>query len=186
MSINQFIEPIKIADEPVGEEYKAYRMDSSDKNNDMRKMVGLGTCHCCDYFLPRSGSIILIEETRLLEKVKEIRKKYDYLKGKDKGDIVNNRIRDRMQLKAYGSMLILCRLASKCSNTKELIQNNKCCFWFVASGINSEDEKRFFDNLKDSLRGDITQVLGKISVDDVDVISSEILKKKLSNNGSNT
>ncbi len=186
MSLDQFIEPIKVAGKLVGKKYKAYKMDSNGKNNNMRKMVGLGTCHCCDYFLPRSGSIILIEETRLLEKVKKIRKKYNYLKDGDKDDIVNNLIRDRMQLKAYGSMLILCRLASNCSDIKKLIQNNKCCFWFVASSINSEDEKRFFDNLKDSLRRGITQVLGKISVDDVDVMSSDILKKRISNNDSNT
>ena len=179
-SLDQFLEPIQVAGNPIGGGHTAYKMDGTGKNNNMRKMVDLGTCHCCDYFLSEDDSIILIEETRLLEKVKNIREKYDYLNDKDKEKIVNHRIRDRMQLKAYGAMLILCRLAAKCASAKQLIQNKKCHFWLVASSIDSEDEKRFFDNLKDSLRGKLTQVLGRTLLDDVDVLSSETLEKRLS------
>ena len=72
-SLKQFLEPIKIADKTIGNKYKAYKMDSSCEKNDMRKMVGLGTCHCCDYFLSKDGFVILIEETRLLKRVDKIR-----------------------------------------------------------------------------------------------------------------
>ena len=178
--LDQFIEPIKVADEPIGNGYEAYKMDSSNEDNDMRKMVDLGTCHCCDYFLPGDNSIILLEETQLLKKVEEIRDKYRYLNDQDKDKAVNDRIRERMQLKAYGAMLVLCRLMAKCSSARKLIQSKKYHFWLVASSINSDEEKRFFDHLKDSLRGTLTQVLGKTLLDDVDVLSSETLKTRLS------
>ncbi len=183
-SLDQFLEPIKVADESIGDKYKAYKMDSTAEKNNMREMVDLGTCHCCDYFLPENDSIILIEETRLLKRVEKIRQEYDYLNDRDKDDVVNNRIREKMQLKAYGAMLVLCRLASKFSNAKNIIQNKKYHFWLIVSSINSEDEKRFFDNLKDSLRGQLAQVLGRVLLDDVDVLSSDLLKKKLSGNAS--
>ena len=179
-SLEQFCEPIKVADDPIGNEYKAYKMDSSDKKNDMRAMVGLGTCHCCDYFKLKDDSIIFIEETRLLKKVNNIRKEYDYLKDEDKDKIVNNLIPARMQLKTYGAMLLLCRLAGKYSDVKDSIKNKKYRFWLIASSISSDEEKKFFDSLKDSLRGVLTGVIGKALLDDVEVFSSDILKKKLS------
>ena len=163
----------------MGNKYKAYKMDSNVANNNMRKMVGLGTCHCCDYFLPNDNSITLIEETQLLKTVEDIREEYDYLNDKDKKDVVNVRIREEIQLKAYGAMLVLCRLAAKCANAKQLFRDKKYHFWLVASNINLDDEK-YFDNLKDSLRGKLTQVLGNTLLDEVVVLSSDTLKDKLS------
>ena len=72
-SLEQFSEPIKIAGKSIGDKYRAYKMDSTYDINDMRKTVGLGTCHCCDYFLPKDDSVILIEETRLLERINNIK-----------------------------------------------------------------------------------------------------------------
>ena len=177
-SLDQFLEPIEIAGKSIGNNYKAYKMDNDD--NDMRKMVGLGTCHCCDYFLPRDNSITLIEETQLLKKVNGIRRKYSYLNDADMDKAVNKRIRDRMQLKAYGAMLVLCRLAAKCANVKQLLQDKKYHFWLVASSINSAEDIIYFDNLKDTLLIDLRSVLGKTLLDDVDVLSSDILQARLS------
>ena len=178
--LDKFLEPIKVAGNSIGNKYKAYKMDNTDAGKDMRKVVGLGECHCCDYFLPKDKSITLIEETRLLEKMKNIKKKYDYLNDKDKDKVANNRIRERMQLKAYGAMLVLCRLTAKCTEVKQLFQDKKYNFWLVASNIKSEDDKIFFDNLKDDLRQRLKQVLGKTLLDDVDVLSSDTLQDRLS------
>ena len=131
-SLDKFLEPIKVAGKSMGNKYKAYKMDSNVANNNMRKMVGLGTCHCCDYFLPNDNSITLIEETQLLKTVEDIREEYDYLNDKDKKDVVNVRIREEIQLKAYGAMLVLCRLAAKCANAKQLFRDKKYHFWLVA------------------------------------------------------
>ena len=179
-SLDQFIEPIKVAGQPLGNEYKAYKMDCSRENKNMRKAVNLGTCHCCDYFQLKNDTVILIEETRLMDKVQKIRNNYNYLNDDDKNKMINSVIQKRMQLKAYGSMLVLCRLAKRFSNEKSLIGIKKYHFWLVASSIDSGDEKMYFDNLKDTLRGKLKEVLGTILLDDVDVFSSDILQKKLS------
>ena len=93
MSLDRFIVPIQVARKSLGEQYTAYIMDSTSEEKDMRKAVDLGTCHCCDYFLLREESIILIEETQLLKTVKKIRDEYDNLDEVKKDEIVNKRIR---------------------------------------------------------------------------------------------
>ena len=178
-SLERFIEPIKVAEKPIGDEYTAYKMDSTIENKNMRKAVGLGTCHCCDYFQLKNDTVILIEETQLAKRIKNIKEQYDYLNEKDTTDIVNSSIQKRMQLKAYGSMLVLCRLAKQFSNEKSLIGIKKYQFWLVASSINSGDDKMYFDNQQDTLRGKLRAVLGTILLDDVKVFSSENLKKEL-------
>jgi len=65
MSLDNFKKPIELAREVIDERYIAYKMDSNVQEGNMRKAVGLGTCHCCDYFLLEDRSIILIEETSL-------------------------------------------------------------------------------------------------------------------------
>ena len=174
-SLGRFLEPITVANKPIGNEYTAYKMDSTDKNKDMRKIVGLGTCHCCDYFLSHGNSIALIEETCLKKSLQYQRGVYHYLSGKDKKDFSNKKIREEIHLKAYGSMLVLCRLTEKCHDVKKLFQNKKYCFWIVASDMNEWDIK-VFDNLRDELRG----ILSKKLVDAVEVLSPEDLRNKLS------
>lgn len=180
-SLNRFLERITADGKPIGE-YQAYKMDSTNQNLDMRKSVGLGTCHCCDYFLVRDDFIVFIEETRLFDRVRRIKEDYHYLKGQPQRDIINDRIRERMQLKAYGSMLVLCRLAEKCVTAKNLIQDKKFHFWVVVSNINLTKDETQFDYLKDSLRGKLKSLLGGKLLDDVNVLSPEMLKKKLSEN----
>lgn len=180
-SLDRFLKPIEIAGSPLGAQYKAYKMDSTQKDNNMRKMVDLGTCHCCDYFfIEKGGSIILLEETRLLQKVEGIRQEYDYLNTADKNKAVNNRIKQRMQLKAYGTMLVLCRLAAKYSSAKTIIEHKQYHFWVVASNINSTQEKRYFDSLRFSLRQALRAVLGKNLLTEVDVLSADDLKARFS------
>lgn len=183
MSLDRFKKPIEIAREVIDEKYTAYKMDSTDKESDMRKAVGLGTCKCCDYFLPRNESIILIEETQLPKKVEEIREEYAYLEDEKKiNEIVNDKITDDLHLKAYGAMLVLCRLSATCTSARELFDHKKYQFWLVASKIETPDEKMYFDNQKDTLKGDLTSVIGKILLEDVNVWSAEDLKIWLSNN----
>lgn len=181
-SIDQFIEPIKVAGEPVDGNHTAYKMDDTAENRDMRIVAGLASCHCCDYFLPRDDSVVLIEETRLLKRVQNIREEYAYLKEKHLNAHVNKLIRDRMQLKAYGAMLVLCRLAEICTAAKDIIHGKKYEFWLVASVTDSPDEKRLFDNLKDSLLKMLRDVLGKELLDNVEVIPSGSLGARLSGN----
>lgn len=182
-SLDQFIEPIKVAGEPVDGGHTAYKMDDTTANRDMRIAAGLGTCQCCDYFLPRDNSIVLIEETCLLGSVRSIREDYKYLKKEHLDVHVDKLIRNEMQLKAYGAMLVVCRLAKICAAAKDILRDKKKYeFWLVASITNSPEEKILFDNLKDSLLGMLRNVLGAELLDNVEVIPSGSLGAQLSDN----
>ncbi len=114
-AFDQFLEPIKVAGESLGDIHQAYRMDGNSPKPDMRRDAGLGTCNCCDYFMfAEDHIVVLIEETRLLEQVENLKIQYDYLEDNDKEKFVKKYIRQENKLKVYGSMLVLCRLATVC------------------------------------------------------------------------
>lgn len=189
MSLERFKEPITVADEVIHEELTAYRMDN--EKNDMRKAAKLGACSCCDYFLPRNGAVILIEETRLSETVETIRAEFSYLKNEKKNgekkinEIVNEKIKDEHQLKAYGAMLVLSRLAVDCTDAKKLFHGEeakKFEFWLVASRIDTPDKQIYFDSQKANLKRKLTDSIGGTLKIKVEVLSSKDLKARLSNN----
>ena len=87
--LEKYLESIEVANEPLkGEKYKAYRMDGRRKNgkkyDDMREDVGLGTCHCCDYFKIQGDCIVLIEETQLRLTIEKYKEEYDAMIKEDK------------------------------------------------------------------------------------------------------
>ena len=181
-ALDEFWEPVEIAGRPLDEKYQACRMDgTSPKKPDMRKYVGLGSCNCCDYFMPYNDDfVLLIEETQLMKQIEDLKNEYHYLEDHDQIKFISKRIRDENKLKVYGSMLVLCRLAAVCKKTKDLLQMKKYKFWLVASGMETEGVTRLFDHLKDRLHNDLKSVLtGKI-VDDVEIIPSDAFVTKLS------
>lgn len=177
--LEQFFKPIDIADKPMEEGHRAYKMDAPHGESGMRRFVGLGECNCCDYFLPHENSIVFIEETRLLESMQNFRNEYPYLNDKHKDDIAIKKVRDEMRLKVYGSMLVLCRLKTKFSEAKELFTEKKYDFWLVASNMNLDDIVTF-DNLKDHLCDVLQSNLGHEIIESVELLPPDGLKKKLS------
>jgi len=161
MSLDNFKKPIELARKVIDERYIAYKMDSNVQEGNMRKAVGLGTCHCCDYFLLDDRSIILIEETSLpnLDDATE-----------------NAEIKSEMQLKAYGSMLILCRLSMVYDSAKKLFRDRKCKFWVVDSNADKLSDERYYDAHRQPLNQALTQVIGTVLLDDVKVLSAEAFK----------
>ncbi len=177
-SLKKFLKPIEIAGKPLGKNYKAYKMDEPQNESGMRHFVGLGECNCCDYFFEQEGAIILIEETQLAKSMESNRKEYSYLDAKDKDDFSIKRVREEMRLKAYGSMLVLCRLVAKCSAAKKLLEGKKYVFWLVASSTDM-GEARAFDNVKDTLLSMLKGALGGEIMDSVEVFPSDSLKTRL-------
>lgn len=181
--LEQFLGVIQVADKPLSTQCTAYYMDGgagTRQKPDLRKHVGLGGCHCCDYFLPYKGNIVLIEETRLLEKKRALEKKYAYLNDEDKKEFTNTQLLERNKLKVYGSMMVLCLLAVKFPKTKDLVLDKKHYFWLVASGMESE-ETIFFDNLRGELYGKLHDVLTAELLDDVEILPADVLEKRLHN-----
>lgn len=180
-TLGEFLEPIEVAGRSLGEKYQAYRMDGTSPQPDMRRKADLGTCNCCDYFIfNKDNTIALIEETKLMKQIRGLKDEYDYLEVNDQTEFISKYIRDENKLKVYGSMLVLCRLADVCKNVNDIHQTKKYKFWLVASGMETEEDARLFDHLKDRLLNDLQSVLtGKI-LDGVEIIPSSVFTSKLS------
>ena len=183
MDLKKFLQPITLAHKPL-QNHQAYRMDDTSEQSDMRKDVGLGTCNCCDYFLISNGTVVLIEETQLLRHIKRLKNKYNYLRGTDQMDFMKEDIRRENWLKAYGSMLVLCRLVAVCKEAKDLFGTKKYKFWLVVSDTNMTDAEEsdaqiIFDHLKDNLYLDLKSLLSGKIVADVEIIPSHVFVGKL-------
>lgn len=167
-----------------GKDFEAFRMDSTKKAEgtpDMRTHVGLGSCNCCDYFLIHENKIVLVEETQLADTIKNIGKKYSYLADHERQDFTVDRVRQENYLKVYGALLVLCRLAAKSREASSLVQDKKHDFYLVITGMETEEEKRIFDYLKDNLQNQLKSALTPAVMGSVEVIPSrELLAEKLS------
>ena len=184
IALSKFLQPIRLARKPL-QNHRAYRMDDTSEQSDIRKEVGLGTCNCCDYFLISNGTVVLIEETRLLQKIEDLKNEYNYLRGTDQMDFIKEDIRRENWLKAYGSMLVLCRLVAVCKEARNLLGTKKYKFWLVVSDTNMTDAEEFeanmiFDHLKDNLYLDLKSLLSGKIVDDVEIVPSpDLFVRKL-------
>ncbi len=177
MPLSQFAEPIRSA----GGGFKAYRMDSTVKESDMRRAAGLGTCECCDYVTVSKDnqSVVFIEETDLESKIIDFKERYDYLSDADQVDLLYDEVLKEHRLKLYGSMLVLCRLSCSQDEVKEFLPENEFQFWLVTTPASS-DSIILMDHLTDNLRGFLKSPLTKEMMDVVDIIPSTKLAEKLS------
>ena len=179
ISLNQFYEVIEIPGQALDPNHKAYRMDNGQGKPDMRRYLNLGTCHACDYFFISNGSIVLIEEKRLADKIKDTKQEFSYLNEDDKESFALERVLQSLCLKVYGSLLMLSRLTSQCKEFAHLVEGGtRYDFWFVASGLEKKDIKHF-EHIKDSLFSDLRSLLTKDFIRDVAVIRPQELRQKL-------
>ena len=154
MNLQDYWENIKLADNTIAG-CCAYLMDgdhsrprSERRINDMRIDVGLGTCSCVDYFSPQNNSVLVIEESRVNATIKKYKDKYDYLNIEDQVEIVEKLLKQEIQLKAYGSSLVLCLLSKKCKNAREVLKGKKYEFWVVVTDTTAHEDIKFFQNLE--------------------------------------
>ena len=177
MPLSQFAEPISSAGG-----FKAYRMDSTEEESDMRRAAGLGTCECCDYVTvsKENQSVVLIEETDLERTIVDFKERYDYLNDDDQVELLYDEVLKEHRLKLYGSMLVLCRLSCSQDEVKEFLPENEFQFWLVTTSTASSDSVILMDNLTDNLRGFLKSPLTREMMDVVDIIPSTELAEKLS------
>ena len=155
--------------------------DSTSPRPDMRKTVGLGTCNCCDYFNVKNNTIVLIEETQLMEMIKNLKKEYHYLKKRERRKFIYKCIIQENKLKFYGSMLVLCRLDTLCNDAKPLLKKKRYDFWLVVSGPYKAKYSKTFLYLQKRLSGSLGGSMGKM-MNAVKVIPAHKLAAKLSGN----
>ena len=184
--LDRFLESIRVAGESLGEEHQAYRMDGTSPDRDMRKEAGLGTCNCCDYFLSGSDTVVLIEETRLIDSMQSQKEQYNYIPDEHLDQFVEERVVQENRIKVYGSMLVLCRLAAVCQEAQTLLQAKKYEFWLVTSGIETTEDLIQLDSKKDLLFNGLRSVLTGQIIDNVDIIPSDQLASKLAGYAANS
>ena len=187
--LDRFLEPIEMAGDPLGDGYQAYRMDGHSRP-DMRIDVGLGTCNCCDYFLSGSNTVVLIEDTRLIDSMQSYKERYNYIPDEHLNQFVDEQVVQENKIKVYGSMLVLCRLAAKYPEARNMLQpqEKKYEFWLVTSDIDIEttEDMLQLDSKKDLLFNGLRSVLtGKLLHNVAIIPSSDLLKSRLAEHAIN-
>lgn len=184
--LDKYLEQIEVAGESLeGKAFKAYRMDGGRNKPDMRTDIGLGTCHCCDYFKIRIRDqeevVVLIEETQLMETLKNYKEEYDTMVDeKKKKEFLSRRVIDANILKVYGSLFTLCHGAAKYKELSDLVAGKKHDFWLVASDGDEHDASADEDISK-QISQDLQSMLHKDLIGEVELLTTSQLKSVLSN-----
>ena len=189
IDLDKYLEQIEVAGESLeGEAFKAYRMDdgSNRSDNDMRTDIGLGTCHCCDYFKVRTRDqeevVVLIEETQLMETLKNYKEEYKAIVDeKKKKEFLIQRVRDENILKVYGSLFTLCHGAAKYKELSDLVAGKKRDFWLVASDSDDVDDAPADEYINEEIFQNLQSMLKKDIIGEVKLLTAGQLKSVLGN-----
>ena len=181
MNIQHFWEEIELSDGKKLQNRYAYRMDGP--HPDMRKFVGLGTCSCSDYFTTwKDDKILLIEDSQIGLKIKELKNDYKSLRREERKKRIRRDIQQEHQLKAYGTVLVLCRLISQSKAAKGILKGRRNhIFWIVANDTDSAGYAMFFNNARTRLIEVLRSTLSRQIVHDVHLLTFKQLKYKFPN-----
>ena len=190
MKLAPFLQQVEVRGAPLDEIFRAYKMDSTTPQSNMRATAGLGTCNCCDYFTFDDSTVVLIEETDLRYQVKnlqeefaqDLQKEFGALDDSEQEDVqhrLRKYLREENRLKVYGSLLVLCRLARVLEDGEANALSRPASFWLVYSEEGTPDDTFLFDNVRDQLKGDLRSVLTGAVIDDVQILPAENLAKRL-------
>ena len=158
--------------------------DGNNKPDDMRTDIGLGTCHCCDYFKIRTRNqkevVVLIEETQLMKTLDNCKEEYDAMVDEEKKkEFLKRRVIDENILKVYGSLFTLCHGAAKYKELLDLVAEKKHDFWLVAS--DGDEHDALADDLEEGqIRQELRGLLSKDLIGDVKLLTAGQLKSVLS------
>lgn len=146
ISLSKFKENITINisghNEEVLKTY-AYRIDGQPS---MAKDAGLGTLCCCDYlYINNNQEAVLIEDTNLGEKVRELKAELKGLKNiSSEEKIIKRNLKQENYLKVYGAFIILDYLKQKYKKISRELIGKSFSFWFI---INDEHNIKAIDNM---------------------------------------
>ncbi len=136
----------------------------------LKDQFEMGNFHSCDYILAKeSGNkILLIEDSNLKEKKESLEKEClrfmldNEQARKNLSRKIMDKIRDEQRLKAYASLLLLCRLISVDADAKKLIGNKEIHFWvIVTDGIASDFQA--FVNIESKLEGCLSPLVSDVA-----------------------
>ena len=149
---------------------KAYAVDKAIPGNGktLKGQYGMHSAHACDYILINDGNVLLLEDSNLGKKKKELEKKYSK-------EISVRIIGKEQLLKAYASLLLLCRICSLDRTTRRLIRGKTVEFCVVCNDVKKKDSR-----VLSRIRGRLKQPLENL-VSDVHVLPLSELKRLTKN-----
>ena len=176
MNISRFWEQVQLSGQPALKNCHAYRMDG---NPHMGTVLNMGTCSCCDYFtLYKLNKILLVEDGQIGRKIKDLRNKYNFRKNDDRDNFVREEIAKEHILKAYGSLLVLCRLSLLNQAGRNLIGNKRYEFWIVSTDTDQPGHALPFSHLKNFIKNRLKSVFSSSLVGDVHLLTFQDFKDK--------
>ena len=172
--LKQRLGPVVMDGEPVAMVPKAYKVDGKPS---MHALAGIGGYRVCDYFLPTQDGAVVIEHSWLVREMKGMQNEH----GKD---TVRELLAREYCLKAYGSMLVLCRLffqvgAGDAEKAEEFAKM-RGEFWIVISDAKTPDEEqksvRAFQFLTEALNERARPLFSKSKVLGKNMLKGELGK----------
>lgn len=144
-------------------------VDDCKKGPVLRNELKMDGCHCCDYIIPRKNEVLLLEDSNLKEKKKQLEYEWlcfgEFIREEEIKNIFLKKLREEILgeikneqlLKAYASLWLLCRLVSQNTEAKELMENKQIWFIVIINDIsnNQEQEFRAFQNLASRIRSSL-------------------------------
>ena len=174
---------IKVFTEKMGAEkvhtlpVDAYRVDKPAREDGpiLRDKLEMGSFCCCDYIVVKENTVLLIEDTNLIQKRNDLERKcLCFIQEKeDKETFSVKIIKNENLLKAYGSLLLLYRLMSQSTEGEKLIQNKDIHFWLVVNDGSSQDS-RVFDNLRDTMQNSLRKLVANVAVHPLEKLEQEL------------
>ena len=153
---------------------------------DLKEFAGLGTefgaigggeskpGFICDYFVPLDDAMCVVEHSQMLRQMKNLKEERGV-------SLMRETIKREYRLKAYGSMLVLCRLFLRHSvvnqqRAKEFTEM-PCKFWVVVTDALEDEQIRAFQFLSDSLKDGLDGLYSSgVAILTVDMFKEELRK----------
>ena len=163
-SLEGFAVPLKIR-KLVGDESKicefhtkAYAVDKSTSGNTktLKGQYQMDNAHSCDYILINDSNVLLLEDSNLGEKKKELEKEYPE-------ELSIKIIGKEQLLKAYASLLLLCKIVSSDRAAKEMIKDKAVNFCVVWNDGKLTDS-RVFSQMKRQVEKPLKNIVSKVFV----------------------
>ncbi len=163
-SLEGFAGPLKIR-KLVGEEgktcefpAKAYAVDKPAPGNrkTLKGQYQMDNAHSCDYILINDSNVLLLEDSNLGEKKKELERKYS-------GELSIRIIGKEQLLKAYASLLLLCKIASSDRAARRMIKDKAVNFCVVWNDVKLTDS-RVFSQVKRQVEKPLKGIVSKVFV----------------------
>lgn len=167
----KYLERVKLSDDSERLLHQAYRLDGTHPSPDLCRDAKVGSCNCCDYFFfLASGTLVLIEDTRLGADIENREQRFRYLNSADLKAHVVKLICLENVLKVYGSLFTLYRFINQKSNLNLIPKIESIEFWFVGNDTDKPNT-RVLNVYKHPLDQALSARLGTKVVDRVRVMT---------------